>query len=39
MLLIKLGITAKGGKGVCKGAILRDLNRLEKWTGNKLYKT
>lgn len=38
MPLIKLGITAKGGEGVCKAAILRDLNRLEKWIDNKLTK-
>lgn len=38
MPLIKLGITAKGGEGVCKAVVLRDLNRLEKWIDNKLTK-
>lgn len=39
MPLMKLGITAKRGEGVCKAAILRDLNRLEKWTDNKHTKS
>lgn len=38
MPLIQLGITAEGGEGVCKAAILRGLNRLQKWTVNKLTK-
>lgn len=39
MPLIKLGITAKGGEDMCKAAILRDLDRLEKWTDNKSTKS
>lgn len=38
MPLIKLEIAAKVGEGVCKTAILRYLNWLEKWTDNKLTK-